>query len=83
MKIKFRPTATEQDAVAMIKIAIFCLPVTVIQFFGAARKDHLIVGLTVIFGVFLQALIPPRKKLLVPLLILSVGFTMLYSVFWN
>jgi hypothetical protein len=76
-------TNEEKVMTALAKIALLFVPRLVGALFYDARQHHLLAGLTVILGVLLQALVPPRRKLLLPLLALAVAFTVVYSVFWK
>lgn len=66
---------------ATAKIALFVLPRVIGGIFFDLSKHHLLAGLLVIAGVLLQALVPPRGKFLLLMLVLSVGFTVVYSLF--
>lgn len=77
------PSRADNIARALAKIVLLCLPNVLAQifWFHDLRKHHLADGLTVILGVLLQALVSPRKKMLLPALVLAVTFTVVYTVF--
>lgn len=67
--------------IAIVKIALLFLPRIVTAPFYDANKHHALFGLTLIAGVLLQALVPPRKKGFLPALTFAIAFTVVYSVF--
>ena len=73
------------DGIALVNIAVMCLPIILAPIFGFRdlNRHHFEAGLALTAGVLLQALIPPRKKGLVPLLALAVAFTLVYTLFWK
>ena len=63
----------------VLKAFVFCVPAaTAAQF----SKSDVILGLSLIVGSLLQSIIPPRKKGLLPMLAISITYT-LASFFWD
>ncbi len=63
--------------VPVLKSFLACIPVSIVVY-GLKVRSHSIIGLSLIAGVLLQALIPPRKKGLLLLLSGSVLYTLIY-----
>lgn len=82
MRMKPSDQTADMVGAAMAKSILLCLPLLVVQPFYDERSHHLVAGLAVIAGVLLQALVPPRKKLLLPGLVMAVAFTVVYG-FWK
>lgn len=61
-----------------LKLLVFVLPATLLPF---VRPQHsrAEVGLAWIVGALLQALIPPRTKALIPIVVGVVAFAVIYS----
>jgi hypothetical protein len=76
---------SEKVVTALLKIAVLCIPTLAAPLVGFhdLSRHHLAAGIALIAGVLLQALIPPRKKALLPLLGLAVAFTLVYTILWK
>jgi len=62
----------------LLKAVVFTLPATLLPYVRPVHS-HTLFGLTLILGVLLQALIPPRRKGFVSLILCTVVFTIIYS----
>ena len=73
--------SSDEYAAAAVKVFIGGLPSSIV-IYRFHTEDHLIVGLSFVAGVLLQALIPPRKLALSRMLAAATLFTIAYST-WN
>ncbi len=64
-----------------LKVFVACIPSSIV-IYRFRVEDHLIIGLSSVLGVLLQALVPPRKLGLVRMLVATTAFTIAYST-WN
>jgi hypothetical protein len=64
---------------AAIKVFLVCMPVSIVVY-ELHVKNHVIIGLSLVAGVLLQALVPPRKRGLLPLLAGTVIYTVIYAL---
>jgi hypothetical protein len=71
---------SSSEIMVWFKLVVFALPVSVLPFIKPVNS-HAQFGIALIVGALLQALIPPRRKGLVPILIGSVAFAIIYSLF--
>jgi hypothetical protein len=72
---------TGQDMNAVAKIFVFCVvPLTVSE--GFHLRNPVVTGLSFIAGSLLQALIPPRRRGLLVMLILSAAYTAI-ALLWR
>jgi hypothetical protein len=70
--------STYSGVMIVFKLFILALPATLLPYVRPAHS-HTLFGLALVLGVLLQALIPPRRKGLVPMIIGTVLFTIIYS----
>jgi hypothetical protein len=73
--------SVNEDARLLLKVLVLFVPPTIAPYVFDTATHHFLAGLSLITGVLLQALIPPRRKGLLLLLGFSVVFAFAYSVF--
>jgi len=73
--------SSSEHVAATVKVFVACIPSSIV-IYRFRVEDHLIVGLSSVAGVLLQALVPPRKLGLVRMLAATTAFTIAYSE-WN
>lgn len=67
----------EQTVTSVAKAILFCMPVTLAtEVFQV--KSHFAVGLWLVVGSLLQALVPPRRKHLIPIVVLATAGAVVY-----
>ena len=76
-------SSRDDNVAGILKIIVFCTPPSIVPILWNVRTHRLIFGLSFILGVLLQAILPPRRKGLVPMLAVTVLFTLAYSLLWK
>jgi hypothetical protein len=61
-----------------IKMLLFCMPPSIAMYRFHVR-NHAIVGLSWVAGALLQALVPPRKQRLIPILFVTIIAAAVYT----
>ena len=69
------PNSPDEQIAVFAKLVVFCMiPAVAIHAFHAS---YVVLGLSFVVASLLQALVPPKKKGLVPILALSTLFTLI------
>ena len=72
--------STGAHAAFAAKTFVGCLPVSIaIYRFHVTRPSY--IGVALISGVLIQALIPPHKKGLIPMLVVAGIFVLIFTIF--
>jgi hypothetical protein len=70
---------SNSEIMIWLKLAVLALPATVLPFIRPVHT-HAQLGIAWIVGALLQALIPPRRKALVPILVGTLAFAIIYAL---
>src|SRR6266478_2504933 len=76
-----KQSSSDEHVAATLKVFVGCIPSSIV-IYRFHVEDHLIVGLSAVAGVLLQALVPPHKLGLLRMLTATALFTIVYST-WN
>jgi hypothetical protein len=71
-------SSTHSEIMILFKLFVLSLPATLLPYVRPAH-GHTAFGLALVLGVLLQAIIPPRRKGFVPLIVVTIIFTLIYS----
>jgi len=71
-----------EPAAVVLKAFLACMPVSIVVY-RFHIQNHFIIGLSLVAGVLLQALIPPRKKGMLLLLTAAIVYALFYSLMWK
>jgi hypothetical protein len=71
-------TSTQSGIMIFLKLFVLSLPATLLPFVRPTHS-HLVFGLALILGVLLQAIIPPRRKGFIFMIVGAIVFTLIYS----